>query len=671
MLYRIISARGVLRLHPRRLTLEPLESRELFSIAPDAEQSLNEMLSHGGGCSCPICAGTIAFAPEMRAPASAAEATKNALSALPQLNSLPGARATLFLDFNGSTTSGWESYAVTTPVYDYDGDRSTFSNGELNSIREIWARVAEDYAPFDINVTTVDPGNLTNNLTAKVAIGGNWSDWFGSSAGGVAYVGGFSNSASNVGFVFTDALGNGTARYVAEATSHEAGHLFGLWHQASYNSSGQMTSEYSSGNSQWAPIMGVGYYSAVTTWYNGPSNLGRTSLQDDMSIISGSQNGFGYRTDEAGDNTSTAAILTVAGTTISGSGVIGRNNDQDFYRFSTSGGSVSIVASGIGTGADLDVVLELRRADGSLVTTANPTSSLGASIATTLSAGDYYLVVRSTGVYGYVGQYTLAGALPAGSTGGGGGSTGGGGSGSGGGGDSITSAPEIAVTVNGTAIADNTGQVNYGTTAKGVPVTKTYTVTNEGNAPLILSQLTSKSIPKNGYTLVSGFGSLTLAAGQSTTFTIALKAKSKGTDSGTVLFGTNDTDERTFNFYVVGVVNKTGVVGGKGSIFDNATEFNASTTQLDLATGVSLAERAGNLGSPLALGGTIDAARDEALSAVSASSVSVARPLDSPTDFAPTNRWSSGATTDAEIEAHDDQFADIDELLIAVGSDDA
>lgn len=564
------------RLSARRLSVEPLENRELFSISPNnSDDAVEGLLSHGGGCSCPICTGTIAFSPEMRATASAADSAKNALSALPQLNSLPGSQFTLFLDFDGGYTTGWESTAVYTPVYDFDGDFSTFSTAELNSIRDIWTRVAEDYSPFNINVTTVDPGNLTNGRTAKIAIGGNYDDWFGSSAGGVAYVGGFYNSASNVGFVFSDALANGVARYVAEATSHEAGHLFGLWHQSTYNGSGTKTAEYSTGNSQWAPIMGVGYYSAVTTWYNGPNNLGANSLQDDMSIISGASNTFGYRADEAGDNTASTTSLSLNGNTVSGSGIVGRNTDQDFYRFSTSGGAVNISASTASVGANLDVVLEIRRADGSLVTSAAPTTSLSATITANLSAGDYFLVVRSTGVYGFVGQYTLAGTVPAGAPGGnGGGSSGDSGSGDSGdtGGDTSNnnsgsnnnntpSSPEITVLENGTAIADNTSTVSYGTVRKGTTVSKTFTVRNDGTANLILTQIKEKNLPK-GFKLVRGFTDTNLSAGESTTFIVSMK-NSKGSYGGTVSFNNNDADENPFNFRIAGVVNKTGVASAE------------------------------------------------------------------------------------------------------------
>jgi hypothetical protein len=420
-------------------------------------------------------------------------------------------------------------------------------------------------------------------------------------------VGGFYNSASNVGFVFSDAMANGVAKYVAEAASHEAGHLFGLWHQSTYGANGQKTAEYSEGNTQWAPIMGVGYYAAVTTWFNGPNNLGRTSFQDEISILSGSSNGFGYRTDEAGNNTSTAATLNVSSNSVSGSGVISQSTDQDYYRFSTSGGNVSITASTIAVGANLDTVLELRRADGTLVTTATPSNSLNATVTANLSAGDYYLVVRSTGVYGFVGQYALSGTVPTAVPGGNsgtqnsgnnnsgnnspgnnttGGNTGGnsGGStgGNTGGNSGSTSGPEIKVTEGGTNIGDNTAVVSYGTVRKGTVVSKTFTVTNEGDSNLTLTQLKKKVIPK-GFKLERGFGDTALSAGESTTFTISMK-KGKGNYNGMLSFTNNDTDEGTFNFRLTGVVNKTGIVGGKSEI------VGGGSIDSDLAFGVSLAD---------------------------------------------------------------------------------
>ena len=56
--------------------------------------------------------------------------------------------------------SGIQSYGdpIVSPAYDLDGNPSSFSNAELDRIQDIWKLVAEDYAPFDVDVTTEDPG---------------------------------------------------------------------------------------------------------------------------------------------------------------------------------------------------------------------------------------------------------------------------------------------------------------------------------------------------------------------------------------------------------------------------------------------------------------------------------------------------------------------------------
>ena len=41
--------------------------------------------------------------------------------------------------------------------YDTDGNTSNWSTAEQDVVRDVWARVAEDYAPFDVDVTTQAP----------------------------------------------------------------------------------------------------------------------------------------------------------------------------------------------------------------------------------------------------------------------------------------------------------------------------------------------------------------------------------------------------------------------------------------------------------------------------------------------------------------------------------
>jgi hypothetical protein len=185
---------------------------------------------------------------------------------------------------------------------------ASFSASELSAIQQIWARVAEDFAPFNIDVTTINPGSLANKVVAQIAIGGNGS-WYGS-AGGVAYVGGFYNGASNVGFVFEDNLANGDPKFVAEAASHEAGHTLGLSHDGATGTSYYRGS--GSGETGWAPIMGNGYYQNLTQFSKG-EYAGANNTQDDLSIIT-TKNGFSYRADDYGNSSSGNSSVTLSGT---------------------------------------------------------------------------------------------------------------------------------------------------------------------------------------------------------------------------------------------------------------------------------------------------------------------------------------------------------------------
>ncbi len=112
-------------------------------------------------------------------------------------------------------------------------------------------------------------------------------------------------------------------------------------------------------------------------------------------------------------------------------------------------------------------------------------------------------------------------------------------------------APEIAVADGGTDVLDGTGAVSFGSTPAGAPVDKTFTVSNSGTGDLTLVE--PVSLPA-GFSLVSSFGSLTVAPGGSTTFTVRLTAAAAGSPSGTLSFGNSDADENPFNFTISGEV---------------------------------------------------------------------------------------------------------------------
>ena len=237
------------------------------------------------------------------------------------LHSKPGATNVVYLDFNGHTISNtaWNSsYGVTSWVarpYDMDGAPTTFNAAELANIASIWRRIAEDYAPFNVDITTQEPTTLTNT-TGRILItpGTDQSGQLlpaGNSSGGIAYVGvwGYSNYATTFSpaFVYSDMQYN-QPDFIAEAASHELGHNLGLSHdgtgtQGYYGGHG-------SGYVNWGPIMGASYYIHQSQWSKG-EYTGANNTQDDVAIIT---NKLTLRTDDHGDTAANASTLSISAT---------------------------------------------------------------------------------------------------------------------------------------------------------------------------------------------------------------------------------------------------------------------------------------------------------------------------------------------------------------------
>jgi len=387
-----------------------------------------------------------------------------------QLHSSPTSSKVIYLDFNGNTTTGtsWNNSTMGasfySPAYDIDGNPASFNNEELSRIQQIWQRVAADYAPFDVDVTTQAPptdwlikssGTDPNyGIRAVITSYGPSS----SIAGGIAIANSFNATTDTPCFIYNKSLTG-----VAEAVSHEVGHSLGLSHDGT--SSSAYYYGHGSGETSWAPIMGVGYNKNVTSWDNGTyygSNNGSASANyghgpNDMAVIS-TFNGFGYQHDLVGNAPSNAATLTITGGVVSQFGRIETSLDSDFYSFQLqSSGNVNLkfdpyayrafvdrdglwggsnlvytapVSDGnTGTpyadsGTNLDLAVGLYSSSGSLLGSFD-----GAGLATTLAwsnlaAGTYYVKLDGVGTgnptinppsgyndYGSVGNYLISGTI--------------------------------------------------------------------------------------------------------------------------------------------------------------------------------------------------------------------------------------------------------------------
>lgn len=352
------------------------------------------------------------------------------------LHSRPGSSRVIYLDFDGHTATGtgWNDNAtygtgstvVSTP-YDSDGSPGTFSAAEQAVVHSVWQRVAEDYAPFDVDVTTADPGTAAIDRSGSsdeqygtsVVVAGSNPIYSYCSCGGAAYVGSYNDASSHAyyqpAFVFQQGLGgaSASAKNIAEAASHEAGHNLGLHHDDT------STASYYSGHGPWAPIMGVGYSKPVTQWSKG-EYAGSSNTEDDLRVIP--TFGAPLLADDHGDTTASATALDGRGT-----GRIGTSTDVDVFSFTTSaGGAVTVSADPAEVSPNLDLALTLRSSSGAVLATADPpaaystsdvASGLAASLTQTLAAGTYFMTVDGVGVgspassgysdYGSLGAYTV------------------------------------------------------------------------------------------------------------------------------------------------------------------------------------------------------------------------------------------------------------------------
>ncbi len=327
---------------------------------------------------------------------------------VPLLNSRPGTAGVIYLDFDGETVTGSAWAAGATIV-------APAARMNASQVREAWERVARDFGNLTLNVTTDLTVFNAAPLTRRIRCIITSNDTAAPGAGGVAYVGAFTENGTSrkVCWSFVDL----NAKDCAEVISHEVGHTLGLNHDGRIAANGAPRDEYyeghGSGPTGWAPIMGVGYDRQLVQWSRG-EYARANNLEDDLAIIADASRGP-YPADDHGSSIAQATAVT--GDRVDG--LIERNTDADFFSVSLAAGNYTLNLQPSAY-SNLKSELQVLRADGAQIALGSQAGVLSATASFTLAApATVYLQVRgigegvvsSTGFssYGSLGTYNVTG----------------------------------------------------------------------------------------------------------------------------------------------------------------------------------------------------------------------------------------------------------------------
>lgn len=165
----------------------------------------------------------------------------------------PPPQRTFYLNRGGGTytSSGYANNSSTNTSSIVDG---TVTIGAYQGSEAQWnsivACVREQFAPWNVEVTDVDPGSAVH---LEAVVGGHPSDLgYSGNVGGVAPLYGDCTVVERaIGFVFADIYGNNT-RALCETIAHEIGHSVGLDHE--YMCEDPMTYLYGCGDKAFQDV---------------------------------------------------------------------------------------------------------------------------------------------------------------------------------------------------------------------------------------------------------------------------------------------------------------------------------------------------------------------------------------------------------------------------------
>jgi len=344
-------------------------------------------------------------------------------AAPPVLNSKPGAAGVLLLDFDGAMVMApeWNGGAL------ISASPATIGTTPMTAaqITDVWRRVAEDFRPFDVNVTTDEALYLDSS---KVGHRGRCiitptDSWYYGTAGGVAYL----NSYRGPSDGWSSAIpcwcwNNSSTAIMAMTISHEFGHMMDLSHDGTTYDT--YYRGHDSGVYGWGPIMGAPFTKPLVQWSKG-EYPGANNPEDDFAVVANTISQMtavnGYLVDDVPNLVAAAKPLAFT-SPIHQAGVITSSQDVDVFSFKTKGGPFSITVTPDSPEPNLDPSLELLDSSGAVIFQASQsTTTLAASLVGSLPvAGTYYLAVKGRGrpasptitgytSYGSAGSYTISG----------------------------------------------------------------------------------------------------------------------------------------------------------------------------------------------------------------------------------------------------------------------
>ena len=349
-----------------------------------------------------------------------------------KLHSRPAATRKIYLDFNGHVTPAgiWNDASdpdMVNAPWSIDGSPD-FSDAEKAVVQETFRRVAEHFAPWNVDVTTEDPGVESLRKTSlgdlnygiRVVIGPVAGE-----AGGVAHLNSFSSNVDDPCFVFT--VSGFRANEIAGIASHEVGHTVSLLHQGNLNGTNPIAQEYFGGHGtgalSWSPIMGNGLR-PVNQWAKGEYQ-GANRTQDNLVAIANLTSGIPPVADDFGDTRDTATFAPGLSTTVGG--VIGSTADVDMIRINAGRGNLVITPKVSLVAPNLRLQIRVMDATGKVLGTYVGSGAVGRMAPNPITVaipteGMHFIeldgIGNGTGVtegyteYGSIGYYSLTASWP-------------------------------------------------------------------------------------------------------------------------------------------------------------------------------------------------------------------------------------------------------------------